>query len=91
MPNISSAKKRVRQTIKKTRRNNLIKSQIKYSVKKFGEALKSADSENIKLSLKNAIRAIDKAVSKGVLHKNTAARKKSSLYKRLYKMDISAS
>ena len=91
MPNIASAKKRVRQTIKRTRRNQLVKSQIRYSVKKFGEALKSADPEAIKIALKNAIKAIDKAASKCVIHKNTAARKKSALYRRMAELNISAS
>ena len=91
MPNIASAKKRVRQTIKRTRRNQLVKAQIRYSVKKFGEALKSADQENIKTALTNAIKVIDKAASKGVIHKNTAARKKSALYRRMAELNISAS
>lgn len=91
MPNIASAKKRVRQTIKRTRRNNLVKSQIKYYVKKFTEALKLDDKENINTSFKNAVKAIDKAVSKGVIHKNTAARRKSALYRKLAEVNISAS
>jgi len=83
LANIASAKKRVRQQKKRTLRNNKVKSQIRYSVKKFLEAVNAADHNNIEASLKNAIKIIDKAASKGVIHKNTAARKKSSLYKRL--------
>jgi small subunit ribosomal protein S20 len=64
---------------------------MRFSIKKFAEALKSADSESIKTSLVNAIKAIDKAASKGVIHKNAAARKKSSLYKRMSQSNIAVS
>jgi len=47
------------------------------------EAVNSADTDNIKPRLIEAIKVIDKAASKGVIHKNAAARKKASLYKRL--------
>ena len=69
MANIASAKKRVRQARKRTLQNNKVKSQIRYSVKKFLEAINSADSDNIQASFKEAIKIIDKAVSKGVIHK----------------------
>ena len=90
MANIASAKKRVRQQKKRALRNNKVKSQIRYSVKKFLEAVNAADSDNIEASLKNAIKVIDKAASKGVIHKNTAARKKSSLYKRLSQVNTAS-
>ena len=83
MANIASAKKRVRQERKRTLQNNRVKSQVRYSVKKFLEAIIIADSDSIQASFKKAIKIIDKAVSKGVIHKNAAARKKSSLYKSL--------
>jgi small subunit ribosomal protein S20 len=83
LANIASAKKRVRQERKRTLQNNRVKSQVRYSVKKFLEAINTADSDNIQASFKEAIKIIDKAVSKGVIHKNAAARKKSSLYKSL--------
>lgn len=82
MANIASAKKRVRQQKKRTLQNNKVKSQIRYSVKKFLEAVNAADTDKIQVSLKDAIKIIDKAASKGVIHKNVAARKKSTLYKR---------
>lgn len=91
MPNIASAKKKVRQAKKRTLRNNLVKSQMKFAIKKFGEALKTGDAENIKTAMVNAIKVIDKAASKGVIHKNAAARKKSSLYKRLSASNIAVS
>jgi small subunit ribosomal protein S20 len=91
LPNIASAKKKVRQARKRTFRNNMVKSQVRYAVKKFAEALKTADSDNIKTCLVNAIKAIDKAASKGVIHKNAAARKKSSLYRRMSQSGTAAS
>lgn len=54
------------------------------------EAVNAADSENIQTCLRNAIKIIDKAASKGVIHKNTAARKKSSLYKRLAQLNTAS-
>jgi len=91
LPNIASAKKKVRQARTRTLRNNLVKSQVRFSIKKFTEALKTADSDNIKASLANAIKVIDKAASKGIIHKNTAARKKSGLYKRLAQSNTAVS
>ncbi|HHW01527.1 MAG TPA: 30S ribosomal protein S20 [Thermoanaerobacterales bacterium] len=90
MANTASAKKKARQARVRTLRNNLVKSQMRFAIKKFIEALKSADPENIKTSLVNAIKAIDKAASKGVIHKNAAARKKSSLYKRMSQSNTAA-
>ena len=90
MANIASAKKRVRQARKRTLQNNKVKSQIRYSVKTFLEAINSADSDNIQASFKEAIKIIDKAASKGVIHKNAAARKKSSLYKRLSELNTAS-
>jgi small subunit ribosomal protein S20 len=90
LPNTTSAKKKVRQIKTRTARNNAIKSRMRYSIKIFNEALKTPDSENVQTTLVNAIKIIDKAASKGIIHKNTAARKKSSLYKKLSEYNISA-
>jgi small subunit ribosomal protein S20 len=90
LANIASAKKRVRQARKRTLQNNRVRSQIRYSVKKFMEAINSADSDNIQATFKEAIKIIDKAVSKGVIHKNAAARKKSSLHKRLSELNTAS-
>lgn len=78
MPNIKSAKKRVKVNEVKALRNKALKSSLHTSVKKANIAI-SAGAENKDEALKAAIKSIDKAVSKGILHKNTAARKKSSL------------
>jgi len=82
MPRIKSAMKRVRVTRKRTLRNARIKSTVKTFIKRFEEALAAKDQERAGAKLKEAISNIDKAVSKGVWHKNTAARKKSRLTKK---------
>lgn len=83
MPNIKSAKKRVKVIEKKTLRNNMIKSGYKSAVKKFEEAVNAGNTEEAKVLLAAATKKIDQACSKGVLVKNTAARKKSALSKKL--------
>ena len=83
MPNIKSAKKRVKVIEKKTLRNNMIKSAYKTAVKKFEQAVESGNVEEAKTLFSQATRKIDQACSKGVIVKNTAARKKSNLAKKL--------
>ena len=79
MANIKSAKKRIKVITKKTLRNRMIKSQTKTAIKKVLVAVNAGDKETATATLKGAVSAIDKAYTKGVYHKNTAARKKSSL------------
>jgi len=86
LPNIKSAEKRVKVTETKTLINNMKKSALKTSVKKAKQAIATNDSENSSQSLKSAITLIDKAVADGILHKNTAARKKSKLQKEFNKI-----
>lgn len=76
MPNIKSAKKRVKVNDTKALQNQMIKSALKTSIKKF-------DADKTAENLAAAVKKIDQAASKGVLHKNTAARKKSGLAKAL--------
>ena len=83
MPNIKSAKKRVKIIEKKTLRNNMIKSAYKTAVRKFEEAVNAGNVEEAKVLFSEATKKIDQACSKGVIVKNTAARKKSSLSKKL--------
>lgn len=83
MPNIKSAIKRVSVIEKKTARNNMIKSGYKSAVKKFEEAVNAGNIEEAKVLLADATKKIDQACSKGVIVKNTAARKKSNLSKKL--------
>lgn len=73
MPNIRSAKKRVKVTARRTLRNKMLKSRLKTALRKAFE-----DRSDINLKLR-AIKELDRAVSKGILHKNNAARKKSKL------------
>ncbi len=86
MPNIKSAKKRVKVIEKKTLRNNMIKSAYKTAVKKFEEAVEAGKVEEAKTLFSEATKKIDQACTKGVIVKNTAARKKSSLSKKLNSM-----
>lgn len=79
MPNIKSAQKRAELAKKRTARNASIKSATRTAVKKFETAFEHKDPAASAASFRKAVIALDKAVSKGVLHKNTAARKKSRL------------
>jgi small subunit ribosomal protein S20 len=83
MPNIKSAKKRVKIIEKKTLTNNMIKTGYKSAVKKFEEAIAAGNLEEAKVLFSEATKKIDQACTKGVIVKNTASRKKSSLSKKL--------
>ena len=83
MPNIKSAMKRVNVIEKKTLRNNMIKSGYKSAVKKFEQAVEAGNKEEATTLFAQATKKIDQACSKGVIVKNTAARKKSNLAKKL--------
>ena len=77
MPNIKSAKKRVKVIRTKTLRNQVIKTNLKTCIKKFDECVANADAQNAVSACKLAFKKIDQAVAKGILHKNTASRRKS--------------
>lgn len=81
MANIKSAKKRVLVNQKKAERNKSIKSGVKTSIRKVEAAVAAKDKEAAVAALQNAISTIDKSATKGVYHKNTAARKVSRLSK----------
>lgn len=83
MPNIKSAIKRVTIIEKKTLRNNMIKSGYRTAVKKFEQAIEAGNVEEAKKLFSEATKKIDQACSKGVIVKNTAARKKSNMAKKL--------
>lgn len=83
MPNHKSAAKRVRTIQKRTLRNTSLKSALRTSIRKFENAVSAGTpKEEIEQILRHTLVSIDKAVTKGILHKNTAARKKSRLVKR---------
>ncbi|MGE4215168.1 MAG: 30S ribosomal protein S20 [Anaerotignaceae bacterium] len=79
MANIKSAKKRVKVIAKKTMINKMIKSSTKTSIKKVVVAVEAKDKAAAEVALKAAISSIDKAYAKGIIKKNSCARKKSSL------------
>lgn len=81
MANIKSQKKRIRTNEKARQRNKSVKSALKTSVRKFHEAAE-AGSADAKALATAAAREFDKAVSKGIIHKNQAANRKSSVAKR---------
>jgi len=81
LANIKSAKKRILVNKTKADRNKSIKSAVKTSIKKVEAAVTAKDKEAAAAALQNAISTIDKAASKGVYHKNNAARKVSRLSK----------
>ena len=78
-----SAKKRVRQNLKRRARNRARKDQIKESVKGFTAALTTGKLDVAETELRKAVQKLDRVAGKGTIHKNTAARKRSRLTKRL--------
>lgn len=82
MPNIKSAKKRVKVIAKKTLQNKMIKSALKTDLKKFDVAVSTNDA-NVGELYKDAVSAVDKAALKGTIHKNKANRTKAQLAKKL--------
>ena len=86
MPNIKSSKKDVIRTKIAYEKNKADKSELKTAVKKFDAALELGDKAAAAEAYKQAVVLVDKAINKGILHKNTAARKKSSMTLHLNKM-----
>ena len=74
MANHASAKKRIRQTAKRTLRNRHVRSTVRTHIKAVRVALTEGNAEQAKLALKEAVRRIDMAVSKGVYHRSTGSR-----------------
>lgn len=87
MPNIKSAIKRVKVIETKTSRNNMIKTGYKSAVKKFEQAVEAGNKEEATKLLSLATKKVDQACTKGVIVKNTAARKKSNMAKKLNAMN----
>ena len=86
MANIKSAKKRILVNQTKADRNKAIKSAVKTAIKKVRVAIEANDQEAAKAALVNATAVVNKAASKGVYHKNNAARKISRLAKSVNEM-----
>ena len=83
MANIKSQIKRNKQNEKAHQRNRAVKSELRTHVRKFREAVESGDVAAATSALQVASRKLDKAVSKGVIHKNQAANRKSAIAKKL--------
>ena len=87
MPNIKSAKKRMRSNAKKAEVNNLVYGSMKTAVKKFEREVKAGNTEESGNNLNIALQRIDKAKNSGLVHKNKAARLKSRLTKMMNNME----
>ncbi len=79
--NIKSQKKRILTNEKARLRNKAVKSELRTAVRSFREALAAGDAEKAQAALAHASKKLDKAVSKGVIHKNQAANRKSAIAK----------
>jgi len=77
--NTKSAIKRIRQNDRRRLRNRAVRSQLRTAVK----VARATEGAELRTTVEEAIRSLDKAVTKGVIHRNTAARKKSALARRL--------
>ena len=86
MAHHASAKKRIRQDIKRRANNRLVVATLRTHIKRFRKAVEEGDREQAEKLLPDAIRGLDKAVSKGCIHKKTASRKISRLTRSFAKM-----
>ena len=82
MPNIKSAKKRVLVAEVRTARNKARNSALKTSIKKANAAIETNAADKVEV-VKAAVKSIDQAAAKGIIHKNCAAHKKSAMIKKL--------
>lgn len=90
MPVMKSAKKRLRQNVKRHLRNRAHKSALKTQMKKFLTVLKEGKMQAAEEELRLTVKKIDKSAATGILHKNTASRKKSRLTKKLNQIKASS-
>ena len=86
MPNIKSAKKRVLVNAAKAARNKAARSELKTTLKKFEAAVVQGNRSEADSAYKVAVKAVDQASARGLLHRNNAARKKSALTIKLNKL-----
>lgn len=82
MANIKSQIKRVKTNEKRRQRNKSVKSAVRTAVRRFREASEAGDTEQATTLQRAAARALDKAASKGVIHRNQAANRKSAMARR---------
>ena len=83
MPIMKSAKKRLRQNIQQNLRNRTHRSALRTQMKKFSSALKKGNTQAATEELRLTVKKLDTCAAEGILHKNTASRKKSRLTKKL--------
>ena len=86
MPNIKSAKKRVKVIEAKTLQNKMFKNRMRTTVKKFDAAVESGDKEKAVAAYKAAVKILDQAADRGVIQKNKAAHKKSQFTLKINRM-----
>lgn len=87
MPNIKSAKKRVLVNQTKAMQNKVAKSALKTDIKKFEAAVAEGNRSEADVAYKVAVKAVDQAAAKGLVHKNKAANKKSAMTLKLNKLE----
>ena len=87
MPNIKSAEKRVQISRKLNAKNRIEKTKLKTNLKKFDAAVAGGNREEAESAYKVAVKTVDRAAAKGIIHKNNAAHKKSSLDKAINSME----
>jgi small subunit ribosomal protein S20 len=83
LANLPSAKKRVRQNIKRRKRNQVFRTRARTYIRRARVALESGNTETASEAIRDAVSQLDRAASKGVIHRKNAARRKSRLMKRL--------
>lgn len=86
MPNIKSAKKRVKVIKAKTLKNKMFKTQLRTIIKKYAAAVDSGNKTEATANYRLVVKKVDQAVSRNIMHKNTAARRKSQFTRKLNAM-----
>ena len=86
MPNIKSAKKRVKVTHTKALQNKMNRTALKTEIKKYEAAVAAGDKALAEAAYRQAVKKVDQAVAAGIMHKNAAARKKSQFTKKFNEM-----
>ena len=87
MANVKNAKKKIKQIAKVTKANEQLKSTVKKSIKRTDKAILAGDKETAEKNLRLAIKSLDNAKSKGLVHKNKVNREKSRLTLKVNKME----
>ena len=89
MPNIASAKKRMRQDAVRRDRNRVRRSVLRTSLRKLNEAIESGDMDVVRTTWRDTQSLLDRTAQNGVIHRNLAARKKARLSRRISQLESS--